>query len=111
MPPRTISPSTPPCWALRSTTTRVRSTITSRRVSGRTNALVALVAAGVTGAGMALATPVPVLTVSDGATGFVRALERDGPRQYSYRRSIYQVNVGEELAREGPWPRTPTGRW
>src|SRR6267143_3432915 len=100
-PPRTICPSIPPWWALRSTTTRVRSTTTSRRVSGRTNALVALVAAGVTAAGMALAIPVPVLTVSDGRTEFVRALDRDEPLQYSYRQSIYQVTVFEELAREG----------
>jgi len=69
---------------------------------GRSSALVALVAAVVTGAGLALATPVAVLTVSDGRTEFVRALDRTEPLQYSYRQSIYQVTVVEELAREGP---------
>jgi hypothetical protein len=70
-------------------------------VSGRNNALVALVAAVVTTAGVALATPVPVLTVTDGTTEFVRSLGRAEPLQYSYRQSIYQVTVLEELAREG----------
>jgi len=55
----------------------------------------------VTTAGVALATPVPVLTVSDGTTEFVRSLGRAEPLQYSYRQSIYQVTVLEELAREG----------
>ena len=50
---------------------------------------------------MALAVPVPVLTVSDGATEFVRPLDRTEPLQYSYRQSIYEVTVFEELAREG----------
>jgi len=50
---------------------------------------------------MALAIPVPVLTVSDGTTEFVRALARDEHLQYSYRQSIYGVTVFEELAREG----------
>ena len=68
---------------------------------GRSSALVALVAAVVTGAGVALATPVPVLTVSDGTTEFVRALDRTEPLQYSYRQSIYEVTVVETLAREG----------
>ena len=68
---------------------------------GRSSALVALVAAVVTAAGVALATPVPVLTVSDGTTEFVRALDHAEPLQYSYRQSIYQVTVVEELAREG----------
>ena len=51
--------------------------------------------------GVALATPVPVLTVSDGTTEFVGSL--DGPETllYTYRQSIYQVTVFEELAREG----------
>jgi len=50
---------------------------------------------------VALAVPVPVLTVSDGATEFVRPLDRAEPLQYSYRQSIYEVTVFEELAREG----------
>ena len=70
-------------------------------MSGRNNALVALVAAVVTSTGVALATPVPVLTVSDGTTEFVRALDRTETLRYSYRQSIYQVTVLEELAREG----------
>src|SRR6267378_4227678 len=91
-----------PRWsARRSITTRARSISISRRVSGRNSALVALVAAVVTTAGVALATPVSVLTVSDGTTEFVRALDRAEAFQYSYRQSIYQVTVLEELAREG----------
>jgi len=70
-------------------------------VSGRNNALVALGAAIVTAAGVALATPVSVLTVSDGVSEFVGTLTRDEALQYSYRQSIYQVTVFEELAREG----------
>jgi len=70
-------------------------------VSGRNNALVALVAAVVTAAGVALAIPVSVLTVSDGTTEFVRPLDPAEPLQYSYRQSIYEVTVFEELAREG----------
>jgi hypothetical protein len=70
-------------------------------VSGRNNALVALGAAIVTAAGVALATPVSVLTVSDGTSEFVGALDREEALQYSYRQSIYQVTVLEELARDG----------
>ena len=54
-----------------------------------------------TAAGVALATPVSVLTVSDGVTEFVGSLTRGESLQYSYRQSIYQVIVFEELAREG----------
>ena len=54
-----------------------------------------------TTAGVALATPVSVLTVSDGATEFVGTLTREEALQYSYRQSIYQVTVFEELARQG----------
>ena len=70
-------------------------------MSGRNNALVALGAAIVTATGVALATPVSILTVSDGVTEFVGTLTRDEALQYSYRQSIYQVTVFEELAREG----------
>ena len=52
--------------------------------------------------GVALATPVAVLSVGDGTTEFVAALDQDEPLTYSYRQSIYQVPVYEELAREGP---------
>ena len=68
---------------------------------GRSSAIVALGAAIVTAAGVALATPVSVLTVSDGAHEFVGALDRAEPLQYSYRQSIYEVTVFEELARDG----------
>jgi hypothetical protein len=70
-------------------------------VSGRNNAIVALGAAIVTAAGVALATPVSVLTVSDGTSEFVGTLDREEALQYSYRQSIYQVTVLEELARDG----------
>ena len=52
-------------------------------------------------AGVALATPVSVLTVSDGVTEFVGTLGREEVLQYSYRQSIYRVTVFEELTREG----------
>ncbi len=54
-----------------------------------------------TAAGVALATPVPVLTVSDGTAEFVGTLDTAEALQYSYRQSIYQVTVFEELVREG----------
>lgn len=54
-----------------------------------------------TAAGVALATPVPILTVSDGTTEFVGTLDTGEALQFSYRQSIYQVTVFEELAREG----------
>jgi hypothetical protein len=70
-------------------------------VSGRNSAFVALGAAIVTAAGVALATPVSVLTVSDGVSEFVETLDREEGLEYSYRQSIYQVTVFEELARDG----------
>lgn len=54
-----------------------------------------------TTAGVALAIPVPVVTVTDGTTEVVRPLARTEPLGYSYRQSIYQVTVFEELARVG----------
>ena len=54
-----------------------------------------------TAAGVALATPVSVLTVSDGTNEFVGTLTREERLEYSYRQSIYQVTVFEELARDG----------
>ncbi|HVD30981.1 MAG TPA: hypothetical protein VNE19_04640 [Methylomirabilota bacterium] len=70
-------------------------------MSGRNSAFVALGAAILTAAGVALATPVSVLTVSDGVDEFVGRLGRNESLQYSYRQSIYQVTVFEELARDG----------
>src|SRR2546422_10559420 len=78
-----------------------RSISISRRVPGRSSAFVALAAAIGTAAGVVLATPVPVLTVSDGTTEFVGTLDTAEALQYSYRQSIYQVTGFEELAREG----------
>jgi hypothetical protein len=69
-------------------------------VPGRNSALVALGAAIAIAAGVALATPVSVLTVSDGTSEFVATLDTAETLQYSYRQSIYQVTVFEELARE-----------
>ena len=70
-------------------------------MSGRNSAFVALGAAILTAAGVALATPVSVLTVNDGVSEFVGRLGSDEPLQYSYRQSIYQVTVFEEIARDG----------
>ncbi len=56
-----------------------------------------------TGTGVALATPVPVLSVTDGQSELVRSLAPDESLLYSYRQSIYQVTVYEDLAR------TPSG--
>lgn len=50
-------------------------------------------------AGVALAIPVPVLTVSDGRSEFVGSLAPNEPLLYSYRQSIYQVTVYEDLTR------------
>ena len=54
-----------------------------------------------TSLGVALATPVAVLSVNDGTSEFLAALDREDPLTYSYRQSIYQVPVYEELARDG----------
>ena len=54
-----------------------------------------------TSLGVALATPVAVLSVNDGTSEFLAALDREDPLTYSYRQSIYQVLVYEELARDG----------
>jgi len=68
---------------------------------GRGSAFVALGAAILTAAGVALATPVSVLTVSDGTKEFLGTLAGEEPLEYSYRQSIYEVTVVEELARDG----------
>src|SRR5881409_600873 len=64
-------------------------------------ALVALAALAAVTAGAALALPVPVLTVSDGTTEFMAPLEDGEAMRFSYRQSIYEVPVFEELQREG----------
>jgi len=50
---------------------------------------------------VALAIPVPVLSISDGQNEFVGSLAANERLEYSYRQSIYQVTVFEELARAG----------
>ena len=51
--------------------------------------------------GVALATPVPVLTVSDGKAECVGPLDDGEAMRYSYRQSIYDVPVWEEFKRDG----------
>jgi len=63
--------------------------------------LVALLGALILVTGVALATPVPVLTIDDGTTEFVGPLDDREAIRYSYRQSIYDVPVWEEFARDG----------
>jgi hypothetical protein len=63
--------------------------------------LIALLGALILVTGVALATPVPVLTVSDGAHEFVGPLDDGEALRYSYRQSIYDVPVWEEFERDG----------
>jgi hypothetical protein len=63
--------------------------------------LIALLGALIVVTGVALATPVPVLTVSDGAREFVGPLDDGEAMRYSYRQSIYDVPVWEEFKRDG----------
>jgi hypothetical protein len=63
--------------------------------------LVALLGALILVTGVALATPVPVLTIDDGTTEFVGPLDDREAMRYSYRQSIYDVPVWEEFARDG----------
>ena len=65
----------------------------------RASALVAVVAAVLTATGLALATPVAVVSISDGSSEFVGPFDPSESLTYSYRQSIYQVTVFEELAR------------
>lgn len=62
--------------------------------------LVALLGALTLVTGVALATPVPVLTLSNGATEFVGPLDEGEAMRYSYRQSIYDAPVWEEFERE-----------
>ena len=52
-------------------------------------------------AGAALAGPVPVLAVSDGAHEIAAPLDEGESLTYSYRQSIYDVLVYEEFVRHG----------
>lgn len=49
--------------------------------------------------GVALATPVPVLSLSDGTREVLAPLAEDEPLTYSYRQSIYEVPVHEDFVR------------
>jgi len=63
--------------------------------------LIALLGALIVVTGVALATPVPVLTISDGAREFLGPLDDGEAMRYSYRQSIYDVPVWEEFERDG----------
>jgi len=63
--------------------------------------LVALLGALTLVTGVALATPVPVLTVTSGAAECVGPLDDGEAMRYSYRQSIYDVPVWEEFTRDG----------
>jgi len=63
--------------------------------------LIALLGALIAVMGVALAAPVPVLTVSDGRSEFVGPLDDGESMRYSYRQSIYDVPVWEEFGRDG----------
>lgn len=62
--------------------------------------LLALLGALTLVTGVALATPVPVLTVSDGKAECVGPLDDGEAMRYSYRQSIYDVPVWEEFTRD-----------
>lgn len=63
--------------------------------------LIALFGALTLVTGVALATPVPVLTASNGATQCGGPLDDGEAMRYSYRQSIYDVAVWEEFQRDG----------
>lgn len=63
--------------------------------------LIALLGALILVTGVALATPVPVLTVTSGTAECVGPLDDGEAMRYSYRQSIYDVAVWEEFARDG----------
>ena len=63
--------------------------------------LIALLGALILVTGVALATPVPVLTASNGATECMGPLDDGEAMRYSYRQSIYDTLVSEEFQRDG----------
>src|SRR5688500_11728155 len=63
--------------------------------------LFALVGALTLVTGVALATPVPVLTASNGTAECMGPLDDGEAMRYSYRQSIYDVPVWEEFKRDG----------
>ena len=71
-------------------------------MSGRARPLVIAVAATLlVVTGVAVATPVPVLALNDGAHEYVVALDEGESLTYSYRQSIYDVPVYEDFVRHG----------
>jgi hypothetical protein len=70
-------------------------------VSGRSRALRLTAIAIVLVTGVALATPVPVLTVSGDEREMLARLDDGAALTYSYRQSIYQVPVHEDFVRAG----------
>ena len=63
--------------------------------------LMALLGALTLVTGVALATPVPVLTVSNGTAECMGPLDDGEAMRYSYRQSIYDAPVWEEFKRDG----------
>ena len=63
--------------------------------------LIALLGALMVVTGVALATPVPVLTASNGTAECIGPLDDGEAMRYSYRQSIYEVPVWEEFKRDG----------
>ena len=63
--------------------------------------LIALFGALMLVTGVALATPVPVLSVTSGTAECVGPLDDGEAMRYSYRQSIYDVPVWEEFKRDG----------
>ena len=63
--------------------------------------LIALLGALTLVTGVALATPVPVLTASNGSAECMGPLDDGEAMRYSYRQSIYDVPVWEEFKRDG----------
>src|SRR5687768_6133271 len=63
--------------------------------------LIALLGALLVVTGVALATPVPVLSASNGTTECLGPLDDREAMRYSYRQSIYDVTVWEDFEREG----------
>ena len=63
--------------------------------------LIALLGALTLVTGVALATPVPVLTASNGTAEWMGPLDDGEAMRYSYRQSIYDVPVWEEFKRDG----------
>src|SRR5438132_2805970 len=73
-----------------------------RRVSGRAKRAGVVIGAIVLMlTGVALAAPVPVLAMGDGAHEVVADLSEGEALTYSYRQSIYDVPVYEEFVRHG----------